>query len=369
FIRYGERIDISDNQILNNGPIQKETLDQAASRNGIGGGIVIAMSMGKMLTDLKAGNIPYIDGFPAVKIHDNIITQPMGKALYIMAMGPVSIVGNHLVSRGVHPKILFYPSLAGSVLIFNLGVSRDLFLQTLISTFKGAAANMNFDNFADGATGSVFTTDGSYNYNTDMVLPNSFSYCRSCDSNDAGAPIVINRGVKVSALPPKTTSIKEILLFLPTGSILFANNRVTMDLRSPGQEFLISSQCIASLDDIAYTGNQSECNTLFDAFQTNVFTIGNTIRTNDNRFQEGLTLALHSLLSIALMMNTWTGNQATHCLTAIGILIEDRGNNLVLYKDLFFESSNKRYCQSSREWLFSLLKPGQVSTLPPDASD
>ncbi|HLP62360.1 MAG TPA: right-handed parallel beta-helix repeat-containing protein, partial [Candidatus Deferrimicrobium sp.] len=370
FIRHGERIDIADNHILNNGPTQKETLDKAAT--GIGGGVVIAMSMGKMMADLKAGLIPYVDGFPAVKIHDNIITQPMGKALYIVAMGPISIVGNHLVSRGIHPRILFYPYLAGSVMIMNLGVSRDLFARMLISNFRTIAWNMGSSNFKTNMTTiNVFTGAGSFSYNINRISPGIFSPCRNCDPADPTT--TPPGGTTFPTVPPKTGPTQEILLYLPGGNILFANNRITMDLRSPERNFIISSQFIASLDDISYGGNQSECNTFFDLVQTDVFTIGNTVRTNDNRFQEGLTLTLYSLLSIGLMMNTWTGNQASHCLIAVGILKEAKGNNLVLYKGLFFDltqiTDKKSYCELSREMLFSKLKPGQVSTLPPDGSD
>ncbi len=58
---------------------------------------------------------------------------------------------------------------------------------------------------------------------------------------------------------------------------------------------------------------------------------GVTIRSNDNRFQEGLTQALYSLFSYGIM-NTASNNQATHCLHILGnpaFTVDD--NNRVLY--------------------------------------
>jgi hypothetical protein len=372
FIRHGERIDISDNHVLNNGPTNKEDLVDAAV--GIGGGVVIAMSIGKLMTDLKEGVIPYVDGFPAVKIHDNIVTQPMGKALYIVAMGPVSVVGNHLVSRGIHPKVLFYPYLAGAVMIVNLGVSRDLFALALLSTIKGMAQSAGTQqNTTYRSTGTVYTSNGAFStVDIAKMSPDFFSRCKNCDP---ATPIATTPGVTgtTADIPPKTGSIIEILVYLPTGSVLFSNNRTTMDLRSPEPNFAISSQLIASLDDISYAGNQSECNSRIDIVLTDVFTIGNTVRTNDNRFQEGFTIALYSLLSIGIMMNTWIGNQATNCLTAVGIVKETKGNNLVLYKNLFFDFikviKDKTFCELSRNALYSLVKPGQNPALPQEESD
>jgi hypothetical protein len=362
FIQHGERIDISDNRILNNGPKTFQGLTEVSS--GIGGGIIIRLGLGKVIEEFVE-KIPFMDGVPAVKIHDNIVTQPLGKALFIGAFGPVSVVGNHLTSQGIDPKISFFPSLAGSVMIINLGVSRDLFALLLISQLKTIMSSVKEkkkkSNTIGAATMSMSaanpvyaTASGLVSYGTFASVPANL-FCLGM----GGMPISLAEspvGDFESAVTAETGPIIEMLVYLPTGNVLFANNRTTLDLRSQEQDFAISSQLIFSLDDISYVGNQSECNSRIDYVLADVFTIGNTIRTNDNRFQEGLTIALFSLLSIGLMMNTWTGNQATHCLTAVGIRDETFDNNLVLLDGIMgFPISDQINCANFRKLLITLL--------------
>jgi hypothetical protein len=304
--------------------------------------------------------IPFADGVPAVKIHDNIVTQPMGKALFIMALGPVSVVGNHLTSQGIDTKIKFFPMYAGSVMIINLGISRDLFALALIaalksiisSTAKNALAPETKDFKYDTARGRVY-------YTTFARAPATLLSLRRCGEPSTPSTRVPGGPGDFSITDKGAGPVIEILVYLPTGNVLFGDNRTTLDLRSKEQDFAICSQLIFSLDDISYVGNQSECNSRIDMVLADVFTIGNTIRTNDNRFQEGLTLTLFSLLSIGILMNTWTGNQATHCLTAMGIKEETQGNNLVLLDGIMgFPISDNLSCRGFKEMLRKMLKPG-----------
>lgn len=371
FIQHGERIDISDNRILNNGPKTFEGLNEVSS--GIGGGIIIRLGIGKVMEEFVE-KIPFMDGVPAVKIHDNIVTQPLGKALFIGAFGPVSVVGNHLTSQGIDPKISFFPSLAGSVMIINLGVSRDLFALSLISQLKTIMSSvkekksLSRDNTIGAAMMSMSAANPVYATASGLVSYGAFAsvpanlFCLGMGRMPI-SPTEPPVGDFESAVAAKTGPIIEMLVYLPTGNVLFANNRTTLDLRSQEQDFAISSQLIFSLDDISYVGNQSECNSRIDYVLADVFTIGNTIRTNDNRFQEGLTIALFSLLSIGLMMNTWTGNQATHCLTAVGIRDEAFDNNLVLLDGIMgFPISDQINCANFRKLLITLFKQQKINS-------
>jgi hypothetical protein len=63
----------------------------------------------------------------------------------------------------------------------------------------------------------------------------------------------------------------------------------------------------------------------------------------DNRFQEGLTLALFSLISIGLLMNTTSLNQASHCMVAVGIFNSAlHPDNTILYPG--------NYCKGANQW-------------------
>ena len=122
------------------------------------------------------------------------------------------------------------------------------------------------------------------------------------------------------------------ILYLPGGNVLFANNQTTLDLRQKDINFAVSAQMIASLDDIAYTSNQSECTSLLDFLYTDVALFGVTIRANDNRFQEGVTATLNSLFSFGFM-NMASTNQATHCLQVFGVpAFTQAPANSVLYQ-------------------------------------
>lgn len=341
YIQYGEKIDISDNRVLNNGP---KTLKRVAGAvSGIGGGIVIRWSLKTMLTEfIEEKKIPYTDGMPAVKIHDNIVTQPMGRALVILAMGPVSVVGNHLTSQGIDSNVKPAYWLGGAVLILNLGVSRDLFAEELLAGLKSMMqAQKNPAVYMDQI--QMFTAGNIYSYDPCFLFP--------LQPTGDETPHVV-APIDTSAQLP----VFEFLLYIPGGNVLFSNNRTTLDLRSKGRDFAICSQLIFSLDDIAYVGNQSECNSLLDAVITDVFTIGTTVRNNDNRFQEGLTITLFSLVSIGIWLITWTGNQASHCITAVGIRDEEYGNNMVLFGSLLNQIIDGLTCDMIRDWLKSFLK-------------
>ncbi len=268
FLLYGEKIEITNNRILNNG--SRTNLDNNNITQGFRGGIVIGMSFQALANDIVEGEeLLSPDGIPAVKIHNNIVTQPLAQALFIVAFGPVSVIGNQLTSQSISARANPISLLAGTVFILNLGVSKDLITSILLSSFAQIARN-------NPAT--------------------TFDSPQADDELD---------------------SFRRIL-YLPSGNILFTNNQTTLDLRTDEVNVTFSSQLLASWDDIAYKCNQSECTSFVDVVLTNTLTWGVTLRHNDNRFQEGLTIAFYSLLSFGFA-NMATGNQATHCLIVLPI--------------------------------------------------
>lgn len=310
FILNGEDVEISRNRILNNGPRTSLTGDNlglsAQARRGARGGIVIGMSFKRQFVEAILEEL-LSDGVPAAKIHDNIVVQPLGQALYLIAFGPVSIVGNQFTSHEIdlgHPLSL----IAGAVLVFNLGISKDLMKMAIVPSLS-QLGNLNLQS--------------------------------------------TNQANVVAA-----TQLAIVLLqYLPSGNVLFANNQTTLDLRNLEIDLSLSAQFIASLDDIGFTGNQSECKGLaflnprssqlqpIDIVLFNTVLAGVTVRTTDNRFQEGFTLTLYSLLSIGLL-NTTLGNQSTNCLLTYGTR-EARANNL----EGFLGNND---CQGSRDTIGSL---------------
>lgn len=326
FVQHGEKIDISDNRILNNGPKSLSTTD----KGGIGGGVVIRWTFERMVQEaIQQNDFFSPDGIPSVKVHDNIITQPLGQALLIMAMGPVSVVDNHLTSQGIDARANPFSKLAGAVMILNLGVSADLFAALLLTTLKAIFRGKYTKHMAQPAP---INTPGPTPMSARAVPPGG--YIKETDTN-------IKVGLQVKQID--WGAIMEILLYLPAGNVMFANNQVNMDMRAISADEAICSQLLFTLDDIAYTGNQTLCTSrvdltgtglnsiLQDSLFTDTLMIGATIRTNDNRFQEGVTRTWLSLISIGLLMNTCTINQATHCLIPLGLMKEAvKAGNLVL---------------------------------------
>jgi hypothetical protein len=283
-IVYGEDVDISNNRIINNGPLGQVN-GQALDR-GLRGGIVVLLSFKQLVYQfIQNKGFTRPDGVPAVKVHDNIVVQPMGQALFLTAFGPVSVVGNQFTSQGADYSINPFSIIAGAVLIINLGVSQDLMAAMFLNSFRYVA------------TGNQ------------MVFTDSSALAQA---------------------PAASTALK--FLTLPSGNVMYTGNQTTLDLQDQAIDLAFSAQAIVSLDDVAYNSNQSEVRSLFDILLTDVALIGATVRANDNRFQEGFTITLNSLMSVGFM-NMAATNQATHCIQVFGPpAFTTAPGNSILYK-------------------------------------
>jgi len=333
FILHGEKIDISDNRILNNG-------SRTGEGPGMRGGIVIASSFRRLMKEAveesENGIEPlHYDGIPAAKIHDNIVTQPLGQALFIMALGPVSVIGNHFTSQIADYRFNPLSLPAGAVTIVNLGASKDLVGRLLFPSYKRVAGfNSNIDEakqaiLDQAAAGSGADSAGSASDSAetvDFITAGAFYDGRYVQ--DSAQPYPGNIQYFPGSVIPG--QILDTLRHLPSGNVLFANNQTVLDLRSTGPgtpgigltgmfalNSTLGSIFIASLDDVSFTGNQSECTASTETVISNAVVVGVTVRTNDNRFQEGSTHSFFSLVSLGFM-NTAAANQSTHCLMVLG---------------------------------------------------
>jgi hypothetical protein len=82
------------------------------------------------------------------------------------------------------------------------------------------------------------------------------------------------------------------------------------------------------LDDIGFTDNQCEVESVRRWFLTDVLLVGGSVRLADNRLAETWLRTFMSAWTLGLM-NTTTDNQATHCLRAQSAL----GNNMRVFRD------------------------------------
>lgn len=301
YLLHGEGVDISDNRIQNNGA--KTDQPSNTAKDGARGGIVVALAVAPTTpTPIGGQLLPNQTGMPALKVHDNVVSQPLGQALSVNALGSVSVVNNHLTSRGMVLKFKpISPSfLAASVMIVNLGLSNEGYLQ--LTSFSG------------------------------MV---------SSPTTGVAAPTVTNDAV---LLPRAGLDDKRVGQYLANGNVLFSDNRVDLNLLETGVGFAISSIAIFSLDDVGFHSNQCDCNLLDDYVYLHLLLFGFSARVSDNRFKEGVYNALYSGMTIGLF-NATTDNQSTHCLLVSGLLPAlkvDTGNKSLI--DAFANN----YCQKNK---------------------
>ena len=230
---------------------------------------------------------------PALRLADNIVDQPAGRALTAFAFGPVACDSNRFNSER-EGRFGLLDALVGTVLILNLGgIHRQM--QFPASDKKAGAAPVS-----------------SYD--------NTLSYDASLAGNAwARVPVVES--------------------LLPGGEVQFNSNQTRMGPEN--RAFL--SQLIFTLDDLGFDANQSA---VFrqDVLFGNTAAFGLTVRASDSRFRErtlycGLSLWSHGVglttQAKRMTMNTTAHNQGDHCIIALNqspMLVAD--GNLVLVTPL-----------------------------------
>ena len=118
---HGEGIEISRNVILNNGMQTEEP--PTSAKPGPRGGIFITACIGQTDSVPRIPNFNglWSNGVPALKVQENIVSAPLGRALTASAIGPVSVVGNQFTSQEWEPAV--FP--ITTVWIINLGMAID----------------------------------------------------------------------------------------------------------------------------------------------------------------------------------------------------------------------------------------------------
>ncbi|WP_445244979.1 DUF6519 domain-containing protein [Microcoleus sp. OTE_8_concoct_300] len=276
FVTYGEQMDINHNWIAENGPLTNATGSLIPGKRG---GIVLAASSFPLLSFLSTAlsatksivgvaNTSALMGRLAARVHDNIVNQPAGQALTILAIGSVSIVNNHFNSELSGTE--FFDLLAGGVMIVNLGGLNRLGTPGI-----------------GGAIPSVGAISGAKTNYT------SFSRNPSAD------------------------------LLFPNGNTLFNNNQTRVGIQNTS----LTSQWIFSVDDIGFDGNQSDdlggrrLSERVIIFAVNTVLWATSLRASDSRLKEIIdvdkpTVVRFSLITLSTLMNNTTNNQGDHCIFA-----------------------------------------------------
>ena len=289
-----EGADIDRNHVLRTGA--KNSEPAANAKPGMRGGIVLGLALSPpesslflAANDLAAVAVarPRPRQLHAARVHDNVVLHPLGRALMINAIGPVSVQGNRLVSQGMPPRGV--DIIGSAVWLVNLGVSGEVPLRLLVSLFAGMV--------------QLLTSSGT------GTLSLSCAAARTRDPNDA-------------LLRP----------FLPSGKTLFNDNQVTLDLTGTGQALCAAAVFGVSLDDIGFADNQCDADLDDQVLATNILLAALTVRMPDNRISEGWVNAAYSAMTLGFL-NATTNNQSTHCIYATAFradLLVNTGNVALL---------------------------------------
>ena len=283
FLLHGEGVEISRNVIRNNGPRALEP--PTAAKPGPRGGIFLATLLAPTvdLAPTQSSKVSFSNGTPALKVQENIVSAPLGRALTAFVLGPVSVVGNQFTSMEIEPGAVK----VSTVLIFNLGQASDA--QTI---------SQNYSSLKRGQTSTPAKDVGTF----------------------SATP---GRGVTVEATAPPAPP-RQLL----NGSVLFTNNQCLLEsLERPARAgtglnqslgFEIgASIAIITLDDIGFHNNQVEC-LIVTRYLTDVALLGlMSVRASDNRFKEVANHVTFSGITLG-RLNMTTDNQATHCLLILG---------------------------------------------------
>ena len=271
FVGYGEHLDVALNHVLDNGASTRETYS-LSPESGVRGGIVLRL-VSCVFDARTAEDILMTTGRElfAARIHDNVVSQPVGRALTVGALGPVSVQGNYFASQSQGPGQL--NEIANTVLVVNVGRPRA-------STARAAKAK--------------------------AVLRESRATTASASSGAAATTAAGN---------------------WPSGTVLFSDNQSRVGSSNDGA----CTHVVFSGDDVGFEGNQIDCVQRTGLFCNSVV-VASTARAVANRFKElgagtqvkdtGLTFPL-SLLCLTRAsastrpMNTTVNNQGDHCVIAV----------------------------------------------------
>jgi hypothetical protein len=154
FALMADGLQISHNRILFNGKPSTEPISNV--QQGLRAGVHVWLGLSLPTSQTAASiasvtgnatgtlqNSPnFLEGGDQIRIVNNQIDQPLGRALFLLGMGPMQITGNRLVSRGAGTPATDF--LANTVVVLNLGLSKEWTLGLLMTLIDPAIFNLKY---------------------------------------------------------------------------------------------------------------------------------------------------------------------------------------------------------------------------------
>jgi hypothetical protein len=327
FLLLGDAVSITGNRISDNGlPAPRVAVGEprAALQPGIRSGIGVMLAgtgPARTLDDvspvLSGRVIPDADG-SSLRVVGNTVTVPEGRALHVVATGPVAVTGNFLSSLGYH---------GADTNQDRFKVGDVVFVQNL------------------GQPWESFGVEDELEWQASSP-PAPFPPGQEQGFRDYFAPVKASRFLTNSSPTSPRFFVGE------GGRILFSNNQVTYDWvvkrlptgrsRPPLSFFPVA---VLGLDHVSVTGNQFGLRVVLDPdlgtpnppdttmpwLQGQVFAqvmaLGGLVEVSRNRCSSGLRVARLSLLTYGELANNVSLNQLTHDLA---VLLQYHGGSKVL---------------------------------------
>lgn len=277
FVLSGTRLIVHRNQIVDNGP---RTRTQKVPEVGSRGGLVVAALYGEH--ELHVPERPA--GEPALRVHDNVIVQQVGRCIRVGGTGDVTISDNDLATFEPDPR-------TGSVLV---GMEDDAVAQTqVVSADVGVQA----------AVVEVFQLATDHPIMADLL--------------EYASDVLGDLSGQLADSP-----------FLVGGRILVTDNRIRYDVRGRDPRPSPSAIALFSLDDVAFCDNQVAVHSNEQAAVVNstVALFGISTRMQGNAVFEGLLDTALSGTVFGLMASVQS-NQTTHCIFTIGLYMRSKFGN------------------------------------------
>jgi hypothetical protein len=351
FVARAEGMSVENNRIVNNAP---QGGDQASPRAGLRGGVVVLRATPPPESLRYAfREVVRQSGSPAARIHDNVIVVPQGRALLLLAAGPLSISRNHLVSRGLGMTAMSFTSMVGKLPILGMPTYGPNYMMSTsgdnllfdYATGSGPSKLGTQNLFGGGATTSDKLSEALLNALdfiggvtvTAMELLGSPVLTRDLIAGRGGRTYKLSAEVTLYSSEPATEARP-----LFGGGILFVDNEVQLDLLAEGTPLVLSSVLLASRGEVSANDNRIQSELLLSNVLVEVLIVGLTSGFVGNSVLERPDRALLSALVIGMASALASSNRTVQCLAVRAsdpAMALDQGNVVIL------AGSNPRGCE------------------------
>ncbi len=297
FVLDGSDVEIGDNQVLENGSVADQDTPTAYQA-----GIAAKQIFGNFLSSASRDASGALLGYPALRIHDNLVVCAAGQALTVTCLGSVQVDGNSFATRerkkqpsgplnfGVHGACVYINDMGLPIWYPDLA--------TLLQFASGGTTALHMESFQQADVGLTGYPDGRVLFQNNVVTFNT-----DVQETVASLGQTIDNLWWARAWNAATFS-----------TLIHSLDDVSLN----GNQFQSSVPLYLQLGmQAAQAGNLSGPDLLayFLKFLS-VGTVGSTVRAANNGLAERLGSNLVSYGSTASFMNATTGNETTHILLA-----------------------------------------------------